>query len=103
MNALPPDCPLTAASAGSEGAAEAGGCGLDEAGAAPVRVLSVAGDDPLSERLEAAGLWPGTVVERIARAPFGGPLLFRVQGYRLALLRTEAARVRVAPIPEVAG
>ena len=103
MNAQPPDCPLAAAHARSEGAADAGGCGLDEAGAAAVRVLSIAGDDPLSERLAAAGLWPGTVVERLARAPFGGPRLFRVQGYRLALLRTEAARVRVAPIPEVAG
>lgn len=70
---------------------------LDLIGAAPVQVLGVDGDDELSERLASAGLWPGVVVERITSAPFGDPVLFRVQGYRLALRRAEAARVRVVP------
>ena len=65
----------------------------------PVRVVAVEGADALRDRLEAAGLWPGAVVERIAAAPFGGPLLFRVQGYRLALRRSEAARVQVTATP----
>jgi ferrous iron transport protein A len=58
-------------------------------------VAAVAGDDALAERLQASGLWPGAVVEAIARAPFGGPLLVRVHGFRLALRRDEAARVTV--------
>lgn len=75
---------------------------LDRANGRPVQVLGVDGDDALSERLTAAGVWPGAVVERIIDAPFGDPMLFRVQGYRLALRRSEAARVRVAPCAESA-
>lgn len=59
------------------------------------RVEAVDGDDALGRRLVAAGLWPGAAVERLAGAPFGGPLLFRLHGFRLALRREEAARVRV--------
>lgn len=59
------------------------------------RVEAVDGDDALGRRLIAAGLWPGAAVERLAGAPFGGPLLFRLHGFRLALRREEAARVRV--------
>jgi Fe2+ transport system protein FeoA len=64
-------------------------------------VVAVTGDDPLAQRLLACGLWPGAVVERIGSAPFGDPLLFRVQGYRLALRRDEAARVQVAVAPRL--
>ncbi|MFK7742965.1 MAG: ferrous iron transport protein A, partial [Planctomycetota bacterium] len=53
----------------------------------------VCGDDALAQRLRSVGLWPGVVVERLASAPFGGPLLFRLHGYRLALRREEAQRV----------
>jgi len=66
---------------------------------ARLKVVSIAGQDALSERLTAAGLWPGAVIERLARAPFGGPLLFRVHGYRLALRKSEAARVQVTTEP----
>ncbi len=90
MTTEPSDCPLTVAPSEHDQR-------LDRVNGAPVRIVAVDGDDPLSERLAAAGLWPGVVVERLASAPFGGPLLFRVQGYRLALRRSEAARVRVAP------
>ena len=96
MNATPPDCPLTPAS--PEVAAR-----LDQANGAPVRVVAIDGDDALSERLASAGLWPGVVIERLASAPFGGPMLFRVQGYRLALRRSEAARVRIATLAGAAG
>ena len=60
-----------------------------------VAVVAVDGDDDLSHRLLCVGMWPGAVLERIAKAPFGGPLLFRLHGYRLALRRSEAERVLV--------
>ncbi|MGC6486752.1 MAG: FeoA family protein [Planctomycetota bacterium] len=100
MTADPPDCPLDPVRPGGAGAPDGA---LDACGAVFVRVVSVEGSDALSERLSSAGLWPGAVVERLASAPFGGPMLFRVQGYRLALLRSEAARVRVQTISGVAG
>lgn len=62
------------------------------------RVVEVLGGDALARRLASAGLWPGAEAERIARAPFGDPLLFRVHGYRLALRRSEAARVVVEAV-----
>lgn len=62
-------------------------------------VLEVSGDDALSRRLAAAGLWRGAELERIASAPFGDPLLFRLHGYRLALRRSEARRVEVQVAP----
>jgi Fe2+ transport system protein FeoA len=64
----------------------------------PAAVIAVLGDDALTQRLLACGLWPGASVERIGAAPFGDPLLFRVQGYRLALRRDEALRVQVQPV-----
>lgn len=65
-----------------------------------VEVVGVDGDDPVAERLAALGIWPGAVLERIASAPFGGPLLYRLHGYRLALRRSEADRVRIANVEE---
>lgn len=67
---------------------------------AAVKVVAIDGDDELSRRLAAVGLWPGAVIERIATAPFGGPVLFRIHGYRLALRRSEASRVQVAECAE---
>ena len=58
-----------------------------------LEVREVAGDDALAHRLRASGLWPGTLVETLGRAPFGDPLLFRLHGFRLALRRNEAARI----------
>jgi len=75
---------------------------LDGTNGHPVQVVGIDGDDALSQRLSSAGVWPGVVIERITNAPFGDPMLFRVQGYRLALRRSEAARVRVAPCTESA-
>ena len=61
----------------------------------PATVVAIDGDDALSQRLAAAGLWPGVPVERLATAPLGDPLLFRLHGYRLALRVVEARRVAV--------
>ena len=58
-------------------------------------VLGVHGDDALARRLVDLGFWPGTEVEVVHSAPFRGPLLCRLHGYRLALRRDEAARVIV--------
>ena len=60
-----------------------------------VVIVEVTGGDALAHRLAACGLWPGTRIEWIGRAPFGDPLLFRLHGYRLALRRSEAQRVLV--------
>lgn len=62
---------------------------------ASVRVMRIEGEDAIAQRLHDLGFWPGTEVSVLQRAPFGGPLAFSLQGYRLALRRTEAARVVV--------
>lgn len=58
-------------------------------------VTGVEGDDPVAQRLSDLGFWPGTPVEVVRRAPFGGPSQYRMRGYRLALRRDEAARIRM--------
>lgn len=65
---------------------------------AQFEVTGIDGSDAVGQRLAASGLWDGAVVEHIASAPFGDPMLFRVHGYRLALRRSEAARVRVVEV-----
>ena len=77
------------------GAAAVAFCLLHAARGRQVEVVEVIGDDVLAHRLGACGLWPGTRIEWIGRAPFGDPLLFRLHGYRLALRRSEAERVMV--------
>lgn len=64
-----------------------------------LRVVAVEGEDAFSDRLAACGFWAGVELECLARAPFGGPLLFRIHGYRLALRRSEAERVIVTTQP----
>lgn len=54
------------------------------------------GGDALARRLDDQGLWPGVEVERVRHALGGDPILFVLHGYRLALRRDEAVRVRVA-------
>ncbi|MBK8097828.1 MAG: ferrous iron transport protein A [Planctomycetes bacterium] len=60
-------------------------------------VVGIDGDDGLARRLLDLGLWPGTVVQMLTAAPFGDPMLFWLHGFRLALRRDEARRVRVRP------
>ena len=60
-----------------------------------VRVSHVDGDDALAQRLTDLGFWKGTLVRVVRRAPFGDPIEYCLRGYRLALRREEAARVRV--------
>jgi Fe2+ transport system protein FeoA len=65
-----------------------------------VQVDGIVGDDALAQRLRASGLWDGSLVELVCRAPFGGPLLFKLHGFRLALRRTEAERVQVTRVED---
>jgi ferrous iron transport protein A len=60
------------------------------------RVLSLQGDDSLTQRLLEMGLLEGEEVEVIGIAPLGDPLEIRLRDYRLSLRRREAARVQVA-------
>ncbi len=60
-----------------------------------VFVLRVEGEDALAQRLTDLGFWQGTEVQLVRRAPLGDPIEYRLRGYRLALRRREAARVRV--------
>lgn len=59
------------------------------------RVLTVEGDDAASQRLRELGFTPGTEVDFVRRAPFGGPLVVQLRGYQLALRPAEARRVRI--------
>lgn len=51
---------------------------------------------PVARRLWHLGLRPGTMVEMIRTACFGGPAVFRLRGYELCLRRAQARAVRVA-------
>ena len=59
------------------------------------RVTSVHADDPVMLRLMEMGLVPGTPVQVMKRAPFGGPMQIRVRDYRLSIRRSEASRLEV--------
>jgi len=59
-------------------------------------VVRVEGQDALAERLADLGFWPGTPVSVLRRGALGGPVAFKLRGYRLALRRSEAARIVVS-------
>jgi Fe2+ transport system protein FeoA len=59
------------------------------------RVVSVAGDDAIVQRLLEMGIMEGEPFEVIGFAPLGDPMEIRLQDYRLSLRRSEAARVLV--------
>ena len=59
------------------------------------RVKAVRSDDAIMLRLMEMGLVPGTAVQVLKRAPFGGPMEIRVGEYRLSIRRREAMRLDV--------
>lgn len=59
-------------------------------------VVRVEGQDALAERLVDYGFWPGTRVSVLRRSAFGGPVAYRLRGFRLALRPSEAARIVIA-------
>ena len=48
-------------------------------------------------RLQEMGLLPGTLVEVLRKAPWGGPIQIKVRGSLLSLRRSEAALLSVLP------
>ncbi|HNX04522.1 MAG TPA: FeoA family protein [Opitutales bacterium] len=49
-------------------------------------------------RLMDLGLVPGSIIERSERAPFGGPIAFRLRGVTMALRSDTAAMVSVEDV-----
>lgn len=62
-------------------------------------ILGLIGDRGLTQRLTDLGFWPGTTVEVVCGAPFGGAAVYRLRGYRVALRSDEAACVEVTMVP----
>ncbi|MEY4612143.1 MAG: hypothetical protein RL179_116 [Planctomycetota bacterium] len=58
-------------------------------------ISSIIGDDAIAQRLMEMGVIEGEPFELVATAPMGDPLEIKVQGYRLSIRKTEAARVVV--------
>lgn len=58
-------------------------------------VAGVCGSTPLGLRLMELGFVPGAVVQVLRRAPFSGPVQYRVQGVSLSMRPAEAACVSV--------
>lgn len=63
-----------------------------------VRVVRIDGEDGTCQRLHDLGFWPGTEIDVLHRAPWLDPTLYALRGQRLALRRSEAARVQVEPV-----
>ncbi len=61
-----------------------------------VRVVSVAGEPLLRERLVELGFTPGALVLVRGRAPLGDPIEVKLRGGILAVRRDEASCVEVA-------
>jgi ferrous iron transport protein A len=66
------------------------------------KVVQVEGSDSISIRLMEMGLTPGVPVKVIGTAPLGDPLELEIRGYRLSIRVSEAARVRLDPLPGAA-
>jgi len=63
------------------------------------RVVSVAGEDGIVQRLLEMGLVDGEEIEVLGFAPLGDPMEILLRDYRLSLRRHEAAGVTVEPLP----
>ena len=59
------------------------------------RVRSVRDHGGAMLRVMEMGLVPGTTVQVLKRAPFGGPMQIRVQDFRLSIRRHEARCLEV--------
>lgn len=59
------------------------------------RIVSLAGEPVLVQRLMEMGLLEGDEIELLAVAPLGDPIEVRLRDYRLSLRRHDAARVEV--------
>jgi ferrous iron transport protein A len=60
------------------------------------RILELATQGGLRQRLFDLGLTPGTMVERLMSSPIGDPSCYRVRGAMIALRGSDAEQIRVA-------
>ena len=63
-------------------------------------VTAISGVSRISSRLMEIGFVPGAVVEVLRRAPFGGPVQYRVQGVSVSMRSAESACVSVEAAQE---
>jgi ferrous iron transport protein A len=59
------------------------------------RIVELQGDDAVAVRLFELGLLPGEIVEVLGLAPLGDPMAVVIRGTRLAVRRSDAARISV--------
>lgn len=59
------------------------------------KVVAVEGKGKFSERLRELGFCGGTEVRFERQAPFGGPIIVSLRGYRLCLRISEAKQIRI--------
>ena len=52
-------------------------------------------DELVSQKLTAMGLLPGSVIEMVRPAPFGGAFFIKVDGKNFALRQNEAASILI--------
>lgn len=52
-------------------------------------------DELVSQKLTAMGLLPGSVIEMVRSAPFGGAFFIKVDGKNFALRQNEAASILI--------
>ncbi len=62
-------------------------------------VTSICGASRIASRLMEMGFVPGAVVDVLRRAPFGGPVQYRVHGISISMRPAEAACVSVEASP----
>lgn len=67
------------------------------------KVLSVEGNSKFSERLRELGFCCGTEVRFERQAPFGGPIIVSLRGYRLCLRKSEAKCIRIEGVAGLGG
>ena len=60
-----------------------------------VKVVKVAGEGPLRQRILDMGVTKGTEIKVLKMAPFGDPLEVTVRGFQLSLRKAEAACIEV--------
>ena len=58
-------------------------------------VIGVDGDDSVTRRLIDTGMVPNAEIQVIRRALWGDPTQYCLEGFRLALRKEQASRVRV--------
>ena len=61
------------------------------------RILNLNGESDSVIRLQELGFMPGIFVEFVGKMTFGGPLVFRLHGTKIALRADDAESILVSP------